>query len=196
MTGSLLVEALAVYVPALAYLTLVVVLLWGTGQVPAWAHPFLLVTGTIARVLNEGWQAPLTSVAVAFGIFVVLVPLAGATVSGVTLFSLVVTLALVPVAGWPGVLFGLMTVAVVSVARTWRHLGKQRVTWLTLDTMSAMGVSSSGKIKRPEAALIPQRSTLTDIHEGSSEATRVKIYLPPYLLLGVASSVLLSWVTA
>lgn len=184
---------MALYVPAAGYLSMVSVLLWSTQRVPHWVHGFFLVVGLTARVIASGWVEPAISTGIAGIVFVVLVFLAARTVSGVTLFSIVVTLALTPMEGWPGLLAGMMVAAVVSVWRTWRNLGKNRVAYLTMDTLNAIGISPAGVIKMPELGLIPDRESLTDVNTRSEETDRLRMYLPPYLLLGVGVAAVMTY---
>lgn len=190
--STFLTEA-SVFLPVTGYLLMVTALLYGIQRVPHWVHGFFLVVGLAARVLQSGWLEPAASAGIAALVFVVLVFLAARTVSGVTLFSIVVTLALTPLDGWPGLFAGMLVAAVVALWRTWRNLGKNRVAYLTMDTLNAIGISPAGVIKMPELGLIPERDSLTDVNTHSEEADRLRMYLPPYLLLGVGVSALLTY---
>ena len=185
MNTTQLVTEIGPYLPVFAYLTFVSALLFVNNYVPTWTHLPFVVVGVAFRGIVYGWVGPLTSLGIAFVLFVVLVFLASRTASGVTLFSIVSALALCPTEGWLSIVMGLIIVACVSLFKTWKHLGGGRVWWLTSDTLSAMGLSSSGIIKKPEPHLIPGRTALTDVNDGSEESNKLKVYLPPYLLLGV-----------
>lgn len=178
--------------PAVGYLITVSVLLLTIKRVPVWLHPVFLAVGLTVRMLTDGWVDASIPAGVAVGVFFLLVLLAGGTVSGVTLFALVVTLALTPIAGWPGIFAGLLVAAVVATVRTWRNLGSERVAWLAMDTIGAVGVSPTGTLKRPDLNLVPDRSSFVDVSDThSGQASRLRMYLPPYLLLGVGIASLL-----
>lgn len=177
---------LLTYAPAVGYLTLVCCLLYVLiGRCPTWVHPAGLVSGTTARVLIEGsWHATAISVGAAALVFVVLVYVAANLVTGTSLFAISVTAALLPLVDWLGLFLGLGLAAVIAAWRTWHTLGNQRVSWLVMDTMDAMGVSG-GRITTPGVDRIPTRDQLTDVHESSTQARKVRMYVPPYLLAGV-----------
>lgn len=186
-----LADALAAampYLPAFGYLLVISALLWSFNRVPVWLHPLVLVAGVVVRMLGEGWLAPLVTVAGGSVVFVGLVLVAARTISGATLFTIVVALALTPIAGWPGLVCGLAVAALVALVRTWRGLGKARVAWLTHDTLSGMGFSPSRGIKIPEPSIIPQRESLADAM--APESAHLRMYLAPYLLTGVAVAIL------
>lgn len=193
MEQAAAVEALT-YLPVGGYLAIACVLLWATGRIPAWVHPVVLLFGIGVRVAQSGMEEPAYTVGIALFVFVVLVFVASRTISGATLFTLVGAFALVPFQGLPGILIGLLVAAGVAVWRTLRGIGKERVTWLAMDTMAAMGVSPAG-IGKPQPSLIPERDDLTDVRGGSPEADRMRMYLPPYLLLGVGLAATYAYLT-
>ena len=102
-------SAVVPFVPAALYLWMVWMVLCGFARVPAWLHPFFLVFGLGFRLtLTEASAGQvLVPLAVAVFVFVVLVAVAARTVSGVSLFTICVGLALTPVGGWPGLVLGL-----------------------------------------------------------------------------------------
>lgn len=183
------------YLPAAAYLACVWLILVRFARVPAWVHGVALVAGIGFRLAFDAM--PLAQVlwplGVVAAVFVVLVAVAARTVSGVSLFSICVALALTPLQGWPGVVVGLALAAVVAGVRTWRSMGKERVWFLTSDTLSGLGISTVGGFKPPEPHLIPTRDML--MIQDDSSAQKV-MYLPPYLLVGVVAAAVMAVVQA
>lgn len=185
---------LLIYAPAGGYLALVSALLMISGTCPAWLHPAAAALGVAAQVLiQDELAAPLISLGAASVVFVVLVAVASRTLSGTSLFSLVVAGAVLPFSEWPALLIGLAVAAVVAGWRTWRTLGSSRVAWLTMDTMTAMGMDTSGRLVKPDAEMIPGRDQLTDVHAEDETSTRLRMYIPPYLLLGVGVGAALTY---
>lgn len=176
-------SAVVPFVPAALYLWMVWMVLCGFARVPAWLHPFFLVFGLGFRLtLTEASAGQvLVPLAVAVFVFVVLVAVAARTVSGVSLFTICVGLALTPVGGWPGLVLGLGVAAVVAAVRTWRTMGKERVWFLVNDTLSGLGISLAGGFKPPQPEHIPTRAMLM----GDDGDGQKQMHLPPYLLVGV-----------
>lgn len=176
--------AVGSYLPAVAYLACVWLLLYGFERVPSWVHLLALAAGLAFRVsvTDAGVSDLLWPFGVAAGVFVALVAVAARTVSGVSLFAISVGLALTPFGGWPGLVLGLGVAAVVAAIRTWRTMGKERVWWLAHDTLSGLGISTAGGLKPPQPEHIPTRDML--MADDGAESPK-RMYLPPYLLLGV-----------
>jgi hypothetical protein len=179
---------LLTYAAPCAYLTVVVGFLYAQGRVPWVIHLTGLATGLALGLSGPTPLAYLVPVIAAAVVFVVLVLLVGNTVSGVTVFTLSVTLATTPLDGWPGLLIGLVLAAVVATRRTVRNLGKGHVAWLAMDTMNAVGITPAGGFRKPDLGLIPNRDALVDANSNSEQATAMRMYLPPYLLFGLAVS--------
>lgn len=181
--------AIGPYLPVLAYLWCVWLSLYGFGRVPAWTHAVALFAGLAFRVLVTGATAGevLWPLGIAAGVFVALVAVAARTVSGVSLFAICVGLAITPLNGWPGLVLGLGAAAVVAAVRTWRAMGKERVWWLTHDTLSGLGISTAGGFKPPQPEHIPTRDMLMPA-DGDEAAGGKQMYLPPYLLLGAVAA--------
>lgn len=183
------------YMAAVAYLSCVWLILSALKRVPSWVHALALVGGLAFRLAVAGssfahvlW--PLVVVAV---IFLTLVAVAARTVSGVSLFSVCVAMALTPIDGWPGLVLGLVLAAVVAGTRTWRSMGRERVWFLASDTLSGLGITMAGGFKPPQPEHIPTRDMLMD---GGDRPTQKVMYLPPYLFVGVIAATLMAVVQA
>lgn len=179
-------DALLAFAPALAYLGVVCVLLLSVRRCPAWVHLAVLPIGIAARVLVDGWADPLTAAGLAGIVFVLGVFLTSRLLTGVSLFTLCTTLTLLPTLhGWIGLGIGLAVAAVVSVWRTVRSLGVARVHLLTYETMAAAGIAP-GEVGRPDLDRLPTRADAEAALVGTPAAR--PMWLPPYLLLGVAAA--------
>jgi hypothetical protein len=187
--------AVVPYVPAAAYLGCVWLILYGFARVPAWVHATALAAGVAFRLLVAESDAMrvLWPLGVVVVVFVTLVAVAARTVSGVSLFSICVGLALTPIEGWPGLVLGLGVAAGVAATRTWRSMGKERVWFLASDTLSGLGISLAGGFKAPEPQHIPTRDMLMSQDETSAQKS---MYLPPYLLAGVVAAAVMAVVQA
>lgn len=173
------------YTVALLYLTGVSLLLWRTGRVPFGVHPIVAVAGLAVPLVQQQWLVAAVAAATAAAALVFLVLLAGRTLSGVTLFTLVTSLAVCPPTGWPGLLLGVAAAACVAGYRTWRTLGGSGLSWLALDTAGAMGVGPGG-LRRPDPSQVPEREVLAGVVAAAGTGAPARpMYLPPYLLAGV-----------
>lgn len=174
-------DAATPYFPVVGYLLVVTALLYGLRRVPVWVHPAALIVGLPLRALSTPVLETVLTFSAAAVVFVGLVMVAARTVSGVSLFAITVGLALTPFAGWPGLLCGLLAAAVAAGVRTWRSMGKARLWWLTHDTLSGLGISTTG-FKVPQPEHIPTRDLLMTDEHGNAHK---RMHLPPYLLCGV-----------
>lgn len=182
-----------VYIPAAIYLACLSTCLLARWRFPAWAHPVAALAVLPFRIWNEGPLSALGSFAASAAVFLFLLVVASRLLSKTGLFSVTVTLAMLPFAGWIAVGAGLVAAAVAGTVRTARVLGRGRITMLTNETFAAMGVGMAGNFHRPDLDRLPTRED-TDLaagDEGTSQ--RLRLLLPPYLLGGVLVGAAVSW---
>ena len=199
-------SALPAFAPVLVYLLAVCACLGAMSRVPEKTHLLALLVGIPAQVVVTGWGSALTTALGAGVVFVLLVGMAGRTVSGVTIFTLSTAMAIAPPAGWVGLVAALVVAAVVALRLTLTSAGAGRVAWLMMDTAESLGAAPGGKIRRPSAQRVPTRESITaaDRHRADDPApetgdaaatvppTRKTMYVPPYLLAGATGALLLA----
>lgn len=165
------------YLPAIVYLAVV------SGFVlrkRVW-HPVHLIglaVGLPARFILEG-PVSLIAPAVAVTAFFVLVWALSKTISATGILALTVSLALLPINGWPGLGLGLLVALIVSISRTSLHRTRQ----VGAGALMSMGVTPHG-IGVPNLGYLPQKST---------ESNGKKTLLPPYFLVGVAAGAVVEY---
>ena len=185
MTAQVL---LASYGPAVVYLVLVTVALLVTGRCPWWVHPAALTVGVTVRLVLAGPPA-LIPVALAVVLYVVGVSVGRRFLSGAGRMTLVVSAAVLPFSGVPGLAAGLFLAGLAGAVIAARSGGVARVQMLTGTTLLAMGVSGAG-LTRPDLALLP--AIRTDPASANPDGPGLglpgrRLYLAPYLLVGVLS---------
>jgi hypothetical protein len=181
----------APFVPALLYLALVSGLLRAGSRVPVAVHGVAAAVGVLTHGALVGALSAAVSVAVAFVALLVLVYAAQGLLSAVGVFTTVTSLAVVPAGGWLGIGAGLIVATVVGIIQTIRVAGVSRVLHLTGATALAMGVTPGGFV-RPNPDLLPQPEDTALIVKDERDAARMRLVLPPYLLLGVAGAATLA----
>lgn len=165
------------YVPAAGYLAVVTLLAvlrrpWHP------VHLAGLIIGVGFQTIMHGPLA-LLSVVGCLPILMVFIWALSKTISATGIFSVCVTLAILPLNGWHAVGLGLLLALMVSLART----SLARTRFIGTNAMISMGVTPAG-IMLPSLDYMPQRSA-----EGNGKTTR----LPPYLLAGVVGAAALEW---
>ena len=197
-------SALPAFVPVLVYLLAVCACLAAMSRVPEKTHLLALLVGIPAQVVVTGWGSALTTAMGAGVAFVLLVGMAGRTVSGVTIFTLSTAMAIAPPAGWLGLVLALAMAAIVALRRTLTAAGAGRVAWLMMDTAESLGAAPGGKIRRPSVQHVPTRESIVEADrrraneaadgpqdDATTAPTPSKpMYVPPYLLAGVTGALL------
>jgi len=177
--------------PAGGYLSVVTVLLLIRGRVPFWLHVVAAVAGVTFRFVHDDWAwGVLAGPLAALAVLVIGLIAAAGLVTGVTLLTLTVTLAVVPIDRWYVAGLGLALAALISTAHILIRSGKDRVLLLALQTMWALGLSPAG-LRKPDLDSIPSREQTTSSPDADTllvaavDARRTRTYLAPYLLAGV-----------
>jgi hypothetical protein len=175
--------------PASLYLALVTLLLATTGRCPAHVHTAALAVGIPTVALLVSWPSALLAAAAAAVVFLPAVLVAGRMLTGTGLFSLTVTLALLPLTAWPFAAAGLLLAAAVGAWRTARLVGAHRVTMLTGETMAAVGLRD-GTLAKPDLGRLPTRADAEQmaVMRGVQDDRRTRMYLPPYLLAALLAA--------
>lgn len=178
------ISNLVTYLPALGYLAVVSLILWGWRRCPTWVHPVALVGLLPVAVLGSGIYPTLTAAGISLAVFVVLLYTMGDRITGTSILTLTVTLALSPIQNWIGVAAGLLLVTLVACVNIRRVLGRDHIGLLAVRTFTAIGVNPAGTLVAPDLEGIPYGTV--DVHDGTTTASKMRIYLAPYLFAGVA----------
>jgi hypothetical protein len=194
-------QVLVTFLPALVYLLLVTGLVLAKRRVPEQVHLVALVAGVAVRIVQDGWGSSLLAVGAAAIALILGVLLTARLITGVTLFTLCTAIALLPLAtGWLGVCLGLALAGVVSLVRMLRTYGRDRVNLVTFETMSALG-ALPGVLGQVDLDRMPTREDAdlaVEAQQADETAGPVKgmrMYLPPYLLIGATLAGVLASLT-
>lgn len=178
-----LLDTLPYAAPA-AYLLIVTAFLVALGRCPHWVHPVAVVGGVAAHGVVLGWGAALTALGAGAVVLVFLVFAAARLLSATGLFTIAAAVAIAPTGGWVGMGAGLLLAAIVGTVRTIQVAGVDRVRLNAASTTMAMGLTPGG-FARPNPDLLPQAADTEQIVTTERDARRMRLFLAPYLLVGV-----------
>lgn len=168
-----------------AYLSIVCVLRYALGRCPVWVHPLVAVPAVAAQGVLSGWGSALLMAGAGAGALVLGLFLVGRLLTGVAVLSIATAVAVSPQVLPFGLLAGILVAAVAGTVRTVQVAGLARVKDRRDATLLAMGVSPGG-ITRPQPSLLPKASDVEQVITTEEDAKRMRLFLPGYLLAGVA----------
>lgn len=175
----------------MVYLSVLTLLLVATGRVPAQVHLAAVAAGAGTVIAAHGFAAWWGPALAASGLFIMGVFAGTKFWTSTSLCAVTVTQSVLPFSLWTGTAYGLVLVSVVAFVKVLRVLGPDQTSFVVLHTVRATGVTPGVGLSRPRRENLPDRTdTLVDIHDhGSEQARRLRIYLPPYLLVGLLLAV-------
>lgn len=170
--------------PAAGYLAVVCGLLLGLRRCPVWVHPLAVLGLAPIRIATSGLGGALLPILAAAALLIPAVVVGRRMLSGVGLFSTVVTVGLLPLSAWWMAGVGIGLAGVTAAVRTFRGGGTARVGMLAADAFAAAGMSPAGWAP-PDLHRLPARADLPPVR-ATGEPHR--LHLPPYLLAGLVAA--------